>query len=464
MSKIKVFKFDEFEGESYLDKLYNFEKSGDIDQILDSDDKKDKKKKKKKNKKKKYNNEDDSIYDGVPDYDDYVERLEKLTKDKVSLDDVTKEDLEKAEEADKRREEREDKKPAFDPLKVTASDLTTEEKSSEVQAEPQSKVEIKKPEVKPQVEKRVEPVKIENVVKKPKKFLRQLKLKTYNDINKFVIDDNVLPSSYDFNDSYELDINDDLEDDPVGLLQLGVILSTVPTAAYTADEFSNVNENDKYLFNNVKDGNYHEDVYYFVTVNTEDDKEYVLAYKIDTNSIDNFQNYITNYFGMRDTETVLTKMYLSVVMDRYIVNTKKYFNIENVETFYNSALNKKDEFYDDFIKSLDENTLVPTKYIEDDDGVYIDDFDDADSSIRSAVVALIGSPMDDLDEEEDTTEETDNEEEFINPENLDDALEQGISNDTNESESTSESYQESNVETSNSESGDEWGVIKTVHK
>lgn len=463
MPKIKAFKFDEFEGESYLDKLYSFEKSGDIDQVLDLDDKKDKKKKKKKDKKKKYKDEDGSIYDGVPDYDDYAERLEKLTKDKVSLDNVTKEDLEKAEKADKKREEEEDKKPAFDPLKVTASDLMTKEKSSKVQTEPQSKVETKKPEVKPQVEKRIEPVKNENVVKKPKKFLRQLRLKTYGDLNKFVIDDNVLPSSYDFNDSYELDINDDLEDDPVGLLQLGMILSTVPTAAYTVDEFTNVNENDKYLFNNVKDGNYHEDMYYFVTVNTEDDKEYVLAYKIDTNCIDNFQNYITNYFGMRDTETVLTKMYLSVVMDRYIVNTKKYFNIENVETFYNSALNKKDEFYDDFIKSLDENTLVPTKYIEDGDGVYVDDFDDADSSIRSAVVALMGSSMDDLDEE-DNTEETDDEEEFINPENLDDALEQGISNDADESESTSESYQESNVETPNSESGDEWGVIKTVHK
>lgn len=456
MPKIKGFKFDDFEGESYLNKLYDFEKSGDIDQILDLDDdnKKGKKKKKKKDKKKKYKDEDGSIYDGVPDYDDYAERLAKLAKDKVSLDNVTKEDLEKAEEADKRREEKEDKKPAFDPLKVKASDLK----------EPQSKTEIKKPEVKPQAEKHVEPVKNENVVKKPKKFLRQFRLKVYSDLNMFVIDDSVLPSSYDFNDSYELDIDDDLEEDPVGLLQLGVILSSVPTAAYTVDEFTNANESDKYLFNNVKDGNYHEDVYYFVTVNTEDDKEYVLAYKIDTACIDNFQNYITNYFGVRNTETVLTKMYLSVVMDRYIVNTKRYFNIENVETFYNSALNKKDEFYDDFIKSLDENALVPTKYIEDNDGVYVDDFDEVDSSIRSAVVALIGSSMNDLYDEEDTTEETDDDDEFINPENLDDALEQGISNDTDESESTSELYQESNVETSNSESGEEWGVIKTVHK
>lgn len=248
-----------------------------------------------------------------------------------------------------------------------------------------------------------------NEIKKVEK-LRTFNIIAEKEVEKLVVTEGLDPSTYDIRNTKkvpfytdELDEDDDV-DEMIDTLKMAIVASTMPAAIYKWDEFINENELETgYKFTNVKDSNYDQDKYFFLCTDDKCAEKYVCAYKLEDNAFKNLEDYSKEFFGIND-EKAINRSLLYVALDRFIYNRLNYFDELDCGKYYDSPLNKKDAFYEDFVNSLDENGIVADKYCTDDDGVYMESLNDLIEDNAYACGMFSGQYADDDDDDEDFDE------------------------------------------------------------
>ena len=231
-------------------------------------------------------------------------------------------------------------------------------------------------------------------------------------------------------------------DEFIATAEVAILASTTPSAIYTFDEFFNTNDNYTYHFMSVKDSKY-SDKYQFVAVGDEDQNGYVLAYKLGSQTFEMLESKLQN-MNLDSNKYIISLDYY-----RTMVHNPLYQDYDRIEELYNNPeINKKNEFHQDFLEDLEHfgSNIVPDAYVNMDlDGVYIIEASDIAYDNGMGFLSVVDdsdvdtrgeSDVDVNDDEENDDEDVDEEEDddgegFLDIDDLNNALNQGVQQNPN---------------------------------